>query len=72
MIHRYSLTTQFLPGANHATLSDLVVIAAGARSFFVTAAYINAIQAGAGNPTFRLIRRMAANAGGTLCLSPSS
>lgn len=64
-IPRYTVSTEFLPGVNHATLSDILVIAAGPRPLYVVAAYIFAIQAGSGNPVFRLIRRTSADTGGT-------
>lgn len=62
--NRFAISTEFSPGTNHATLSDLLVITPTAKTIRIIAAYICAVQSGAGNPRFRLIRRTTANAGG--------
>lgn len=63
--NRFTVTAQFSPGANHATLSDLLVLAPTTKTIWIVAAYICGIQSGAGHPIFRLYRRLTADAGGS-------
>lgn len=68
----YSFTTSFQPGANHATLSDLIVVKPGSLPITIDHVYLAGQQAGAGTPLFRLIRRSTDNTGGTrAALTPS-
>lgn len=70
--NRFAISTEFNPGANHVTLSDLIVITPTVKRIRLISIYICAVQAGAGNPRFRLIRRSSANVGGTaVALIPS-
>lgn len=63
--NRFTVSTEFAPGANDATLSDLLVLTPTTKTIWIVAAYICAVQTGAGHPVFRLIRRLSADVGGT-------
>lgn len=74
MAHRhYSASLSFLPGPNHATLSDVFTLECGPREVYVSRVHLAAQQTGGGVALFRMIRRSIPNVGGTrqaVALSP--